>query len=542
MALKLKLINLFKTLLIFSFALMLLSGCEVAWFGDIKTDIESDLTSTFRFYAQTQETDPEAQVVELTYNISEEVDSSEFPEEEIEIVKAGYHINYWHFYRDSNTKDTQVPSSVYLDSTITDKVSSIKVTPQMFDFYAVWAPNTDTKYKVEHYFQNLTLDGYDVDAEKTQQLTGTTDELTNAKSYTVEGFTAKEIIQVNIDGDESAVVKVYYDRVKSVVIVDQGDGSEPIEYKGYYGQTVTGAAPADRTNTGYEFSQWNITLEDGTTDTSKETEVIFLAQESTYTAEWKEIKYTITWELLPQGGKVTPVWAGNYKPVETYTVTTGCTLPGTAEISRTGANFQGWYTDKDFTSPASSWTNGQLGNKTFYAKWNLITYTITYDSNGGSIVSVPASYTVEDTVVLATSAKSGWYFKGWYTNASLTGTALTSWTPGNITGNLDLYAKWSEQTTEISGITITFPSSNDEELNLSVTYDMSTKRLTYSAAAGYSSYAWYYDGNLSAGITGSSGIVQINSLTIGYHSLLLVVTDSSGNQYSAEAELQVKGQ
>ena len=533
--------KLFKTFSIFSIALML-TACEVSWFGDIKTDMEGDLTSTLRFYAQTQEVNPDAQVVELTYEITEVVEASEFPIEEIDIVKAGYHIDYWHFYRDSNTNSTQVPSTVYMDSVVKDKVSSIKITPQLFDFYAVWAPDTDTKYTVEHYFQNLTIDGYDVDPGRTQVQTGTTDEQTAAKPYSVTGFEAQTIAQVNIDGDGSAVVKVYYDRCKATVIVDQADGNEPVEYKGYFGQTIEEAVPLDRTADGYTFTQWKITLEDGTEELQEDLKVTYKAQTATYTAQWEEIEYTIAWNLLPQGGKVAASWTAGYAPVESYTVSTGCTIPTAAEITRLGSIFEGWYADPEFTTPAASWLKGQTGNRIFYAKWRNEVYTITYNTNGGTNpAEQPVTYTVDDVVILKSPSLTGWTFKGWYTNAAFTGNAVASWTEGGRTGNLTVYAKWTERSSQISGVTITYPVENDQVLSLSVAYDKNTETWAYSSAPGYSVYNWYYDGTPIAAWSGNSGnSVSLGiELTPGYHSILLVVTDATGNRYSATAEAQV---
>jgi hypothetical protein len=48
---------------------------------------------------------------------------------------------------------------------------------------ALWDPNDNTPYKVEHYIQNLDLTGYDL--HYTKQLSGTTDTPTAAKSIPI---------------------------------------------------------------------------------------------------------------------------------------------------------------------------------------------------------------------------------------------------------------------------------------------------------------------------------------------------------------------
>ncbi|WP_270405029.1 MBG domain-containing protein, partial [Candidatus Collinsella stercoripullorum] len=76
-----------------------------------------------------------------------------------------------------------------------------------------YVANTDTKYTVEHWFQNVDGDGYtQSDEYPNETLEGTTDTMTAAVAKQVEGFTAQDIVQQTIAGDGSTVVKVYYNR------------------------------------------------------------------------------------------------------------------------------------------------------------------------------------------------------------------------------------------------------------------------------------------------------------------------------------------
>ena len=106
---------------------------------------------------------------------------------------------------------------------------------------------------------------------------------------------------------------------------------------------------------------------------------------------------------------------------------------------RTGYSFKGWYTDDtyknayDFNKPVNS-------NIEIYAKWELETYTITYDSNGGT--KVPSSKVLynEELAKPKDPDKSGYYFAGWYKDKELKNkfSFLTS-----ISKDTKLYAKWS---------------------------------------------------------------------------------------------------
>lgn len=53
-------------------------------------------------------------------------------------------------------------------------------------------------------------------------------------------------------------------------------------------------------------------------------------------------------------------------------------------------------------------------NVSLTAKWNVVSYAITYEYDGGSQVNNPTSYTVEDEIVLIASEKDGYDFDGWY--------------------------------------------------------------------------------------------------------------------------------
>ena len=88
-------------------------------------------------------------------------------------------------------------------------------------YEAKWIPNPNTAYKVEHYLQNIDNDNYSITPYETDNLTGTTDTLTNASVKTYEGFTSPSVTQENINGDGSTVVKLYYTRNTYTVSLDK---------------------------------------------------------------------------------------------------------------------------------------------------------------------------------------------------------------------------------------------------------------------------------------------------------------------------------
>lgn len=81
--------------------------------------------------------------------------------------------------------------------------------------YPIWAPNTDTKYTVEFYFQNVLDDDYIIDNAKTLLLEGTTDANLLYDVDEILHFVYNAEISVNsgtVAADGTLVLKLYYDR------------------------------------------------------------------------------------------------------------------------------------------------------------------------------------------------------------------------------------------------------------------------------------------------------------------------------------------
>lgn len=138
---------------------------------------------------------------------------------------------------------------------------------------AKWSTNTDTPYKVEHYQQNTTDDGYTL--FETEEKNGSTDSETLATPKEYTGFIAQSIEQGTILPDGSTVVKVYYDRKVFTLTFDSDGGSEVKSITEKYGTTIT--APENPTKEGYSFMGWN-----------QEIPKTMPAENVTYKAQWQE--------------------------------------------------------------------------------------------------------------------------------------------------------------------------------------------------------------------------------------------------------------
>ena len=178
--------------------------------------------------------------------------------------------------------------------------------------------------------------------------------------------------------------------------------------------------------------------------------------------------------------------------------------------TRDDYTFEGWYSNEALTTEVTEIVKGSTGNVTLYAKWAPITYTITYVLNGGTNASGnPADYTVEtETITLAAASRDGYVFEGWYSDEELT-TKVTAITKGT-TGNIKLYAKWTELTEGTYVITYVLDGGTNAAAN-PATYKETDETIVLEAATkdGYTFEGWYSDAEFTSKVTeiqkGSTG-------------------------------------
>ena len=180
------------------------------------------------------------------------------------------------------------------------------------------------------------------------------------------------------------------------------------------------------------------------------------------TVQWTAPTYTVT--LHANGGTI------NNGNVTEYTYGVGATLP--TDVTRTGYTFKGWYYNENLTgSPVTAISNTETGNKEYWAKWEANTYTVTLNTNGGTINSGNVTgYTYGVGATLPTAddmTYTGYTFKGWYDNEGLTGFPVTA-ISDTETGNKEYWAKW-----EINQYTITVKPENGKA-DITITQDYGT--------------------------------------------------------------------
>jgi len=135
------------------------------------------------------------------------------------------------------------------------------------------------------------------------------------------------------------------------------------------------------------------------------------------------------------------------------TVEDGKTATEPAAPTETGWSFGGWYTEAECTN-AFDFAAPITGDITLYAKWTVVTHTVTFNANGHG--TAPAAQTVEygkTATKPADPTASGWSFGGWYTEAECNN-AFDFAAP--ITGDVTLFAKWTKLPAPVIRYTITY--------------------------------------------------------------------------------------
>ena len=154
------------------------------------------------------------------------------------------------------------------------------------------------------------------------------------------------------------------------------------------------------------------------------------------TVQWTAPTYTVT--LNTNGGTIN---SGN---VTGYTYGVGATLPTADDMTYTGHTFKGWYDNESLTgSPVTAIGGTEMGNKEYWAKWEINQYTITYDLAGGTAEGNLDTYTIETgAFTLKNPTKSGYTFTGW-SGTGLDGeNNMTVTIPKGSTGERRYTAHW----------------------------------------------------------------------------------------------------
>lgn len=367
---------------------------------------------------------------------------------------------------------------------------------------------------------------YELLVEKNRKLTftssnenvATIDELGNINAITVGTTTIETVVSSLYDEGVSKTYKLVIE-VKDLTfainyVLDGGTNSEnnPNEY-------VPEKLPLlleNPTKSGYKFVGW-YDNENFTGEAITEISAGTMGDVTLY-AKWNALDYRISYEL--NGGT-------NAENPDGYDVSD---LPVSLHApSRTGYIFKGWYMGENRVLAIPV---GTTGNVVVSAKWEPITYTIDFNTNGGLPTLSSIDYTIEsDSFTLQEITKVGYTFDGWY-NGETKVTEITTGTYGNMT----LVATWTADLYTISydladGV-------NNPENPTSYTIESGLITLKNPTRDGYTFLGWY-NGEQLVTIIDSNTLENI-TLTAKWK----ITTDHEGTEvdpYSVDDALKVAG-
>ncbi len=194
--------------------------------------------------------------------------------------------------------------------------------------------------------------------------------------------------------------------------------------------------------------------------------------------------YTVTYDGNGHTGGSVPTDSTVYKENDTVTVL------DKGDLVKTGYTFAGWNTAAD-----GSGTDHAVGSTfimgaadvTLYAQWATNTYTVTFNSQGGSAVD---SQTVEHggKVTKPTNpTRTSYTFGGWYKESG----CINSWdfATDTVTTNVTLYAKWATNT-----YTVTFNKNDDAATGTMAAQTIASGSSANLTACAFSKTGWTFAG------------------------------------------------
>lgn len=211
-------------------------------------------------------------------------------------------------------------------------------------------------------------------------------------------------------------------------------------------------------------------------------------------------KYTVTYNA--NGGSVSPT---------SKTVQYGSSYGSLPTPTRTGYNFNGWYTATSGGYQVTSTTMvSKAANHSLYARWTGKTYTVTFNANGGSVSQSSKTVTYGSTYgSLPVPTRTNYTFNGWYTSSS-GGSQITASTTVTNSSNHTLYAQWTAKR-----YTVTFMDSDGSTVStMTVTYGSTYGVLPSMTRTGYTFNGWFTASSGGSRVTESTTVTTASDHTL----------------------------
>ena len=266
-----------------------------------------------------------------------------------------------------------------------------------------------------------------------------------------------------------------------------GSAVSPSLIMGISGRNIS--KPSDPTRNGYTFNGW-WTAQTGGSQWNFNTDTVTAAV--TLYARWTPITYIISYDC--EGGINNSSNPVNYT-IETENITL-------QSPTRKDFAFVGWFDNRTGGNQVTAINKGSTGNKTLYARWTPIIFTVTFNSNGGSGV-LPVNVNSGEKITKPNDpTKAGSIFAHWYSYEN-DGENQWNFNTNTVTKNITLHAIWED-----AGNVIRLPD------DVVFTYDNTQKEFNYVIFVGL-------DGRKTMLTKGEFGAVYTNAKNSGRASVTI---------------------
>ena len=316
------------------------------------------------------------------------------------------------------SREALMPITVYLSATGKD-TDSARIT---LDTTEVMIEEGDTSVEVP-----LTIRDND-ENNGPETLTVT---IESVSSGYIAGILAHKVIVI----DNDTFYTVTYDRNGA------DDGEVPVDDNRYGdGATVTVSGNSGNlTKEDYTFTGWNTKTDGNGTGYVANDEFKMDGEDVTLYAQWEKVAtYSVNYDGNGHSDGTPPVDSTPYEENDEVIV------KDAGSLEKTNFAFSGWNTESDGSGIAFSAGDTltiETGAITLFAVWDSVFYTVTFNSQEGSDVSVQR--VVPDGTVTEPEipSREGYRFDGWYKESS----CLNGWdfTNATVVKDITLFAKWT---------------------------------------------------------------------------------------------------
>ncbi len=171
------------------------------------------------------------------------------------------------------------------------------------------------------------------------------------------------------------------------------------------------------------------------------------------------------------------------------------------------------------------------------------TYTVTFNSNGGSTVNAVTVKEGEKAKRPTDPTKQDKNFGGWYTDAACSDGKEYNFDAA-VTGNITLYAKWTDKTVEKTTWTVTFDTGEGSKVDpqeVAKNNGRASKPATDPTRTGYRFDGWYAESNCEHAFNFSNRITADTTIYAKWVKVNTVTFDTGDGASKVQAQVLDEG-